>query len=321
MTHPLEAEPGQGESLDSSQLLQGGKEVGGEPQKLVPNTGSSEWSDMEEWKSNWDNFKKKTRLNGELNTVLIIIEIFLVILTLISPVLIYAVPILWARYQFGVSDSTQGCRVLCEVRLLSLCVKYAILCSVIIMLYAVRLRTTISCAGRVHTSSSSWFRSTKHSTELSKSKTALSLSESERQNFPVFILLDLLMALVNFVFWIYLISKWNFQVTHLMRPGKQKISTLKNPFIQTNRNRELENVAANFALSDCKDFINVHLFIQIAGALFIKAWEIACGEKWFLIHVVRAPDSFSHAYRMGLVDVHSAAVQVIQNLSIQPRVS
>ncbi|THD28296.1 hypothetical protein D915_000842 [Fasciola hepatica] len=314
MSHPLAAELEEHESLDSS------CRNGGYSQTWTQTMGSSEWSDVEEWKGKWKKREGKLLPSGDLNIVLMIFEVLLVILTLISPILIYTVPILWEKHLYGVSEATRGCRVLCEIRLLSLCVRYAVLCTVITVLYAIRLRSAICCTARLHTSST-WLQSTKNNTELVKSKAALSLSESDRQNFLIYLFLDFLMAVVTFVFWIHLITKWNFQVTHMMRPGKQRTFTAKNPFVQSDIGEDLENVATNIALSDSGTFVNAHLFIQIAGALFIKAWETSCGDQLFLVHVIRAPDSFSHTYRIGLVDVHTAAVLVIQNLSIEPRVN
>ncbi|TPP66359.1 hypothetical protein FGIG_07688 [Fasciola gigantica] len=313
MSHPLAAELEEHESLDSS------RRSGEYSQTWTQTMGSSEWSDAEEWKGKWKKREGKLLPSGDLNIVLMIFEVLLVILTLISPILIYTVPILWEKHLYGISEATRGCRVICEIQLLSLCVRYAILCTVVTVLYAIRLRSAICCTSRLHISSSMRLQSTKNNTGLVKSKAALSLSESDRQNFPIYLFMDFLMAVVTFVFWIHLITKWNFQVTHMMRPGKQRTFTAKNPFVQSDIGEDLENLATNIALSDSGAFVNAHLFIQIAGALFIKAWETSCGEQRFLVHVIRAPDSFSHTYRIGLVDVHTAAVLVIQNLSIEPR--
>ncbi|VDP66165.1 unnamed protein product [Echinostoma caproni] len=325
MNHPLTTEPENDQALDSSQFLERNKLRDDKcHHSWTPNMEATDWSDAEEWRSKHTGNEKRFRPQRDLNSALMAIESFLILLTLISPVLIYAVPFLWMKRLIRTSERFENCRMLCEIRLLSLCVKYVILCAVILSLYAIRLRTTICCTERIHTSSSSWLRSAasnSQSTPLSKSKTALSLSESDRQNFPIYFLLDFLMSTVTFVFWVHLIVKWHVQIKGLQRTGPQRAIIAKNPFIETRTATEPERAAAaSVAVVDANDFVDAHLFIQIAGLLFIKAWQNSCGTRRFLVHVVRAPDSFSHSYRIGLIDVHSAAVHVIQNLSIEPRI-
>ncbi|CAL8095969.1 unnamed protein product [Calicophoron daubneyi] len=164
---------------------------------------------------------------------------------------------------------------------------------------------------------------------LSLERPAYELLDTDMGNFPVYFINDFLMISVTFIFWIYFIWSWaNGQFLSSLagngetqpRPFGQLNPLVTAPTSTIHSVRTAHGKQFHVTLKIVSKFVDMHLLIQIFGALLFKLWQNASHRARYVVHVCRAPDGLSRSYNLGRIDIHSAAYQIVQYVSLEPRI-